>query len=491
MPHSSLRTTGKRTWFGITGRRKARSQKNKTLLGKILIWMFGPLFLLWSIGIVITYFIAQNIANAPYDRTLTDHLRLLKYEVEQQNVREGVELSVSALTILSGEHGRSARWQIRDANGDSLAGNATIPLPDNWSYEKDKFKFHNDTIDGQSVRVAYVWGGRDRGGESFLTLVAETNDRRGLLQQDILTGMLTPQLIVLPLAALLAGLGLTQGLEPLSLLQERIRARRANDLSPINEDLAPAEIAPLVAAMNELLSQLEASAETQRRFVSNAAHQLKTPLAGMRTQAELALREHDPAKMGESLEQLVKGTQRATRLVNQLLALTRAEHSAHPGLFVLERIELNAFVERQTRQCIDAAMRRGVDLGFEPYGEPLWIQGHSLMLAELLNNLIENALLYTPSGGWATVRVTAQVTTVGVEVEDSGQGIAPEHRSQIFDRFFRVWGNSADGSGLGLSIVKEIAEQHRAEVSLVEPRPGSGASTCFRVTFPRVLAPQA
>src|SRR5690606_15391260 len=153
--------------------RKANSQKNKTLLGKILIWMFGPLFLLWSIGIVITYFIAQNIANSPYDRTLTDHLRLLKYEVEQQNVRQGVELSPSALTILSGENGRPARWQIRDANGDSLAGNARIPLPDNWAYEKDKFKFHNDTIDGQSVRVAYVWGGRDQQGESFLTLVAE------------------------------------------------------------------------------------------------------------------------------------------------------------------------------------------------------------------------------------------------------------------------------------------------------------------------------
>lgn len=491
MPDAGPHTASKHFLRRFLRRGATRSQKNKTLLGKILIWMFGPLFLLWSIGIVITYFIAQNIANAPYDRTLTDHLRLVKYEVEQQNVRQGVRLSTSALTILSGENGRPARWQIRDANGDSLAGNAEIPLPDNWSYEKDKFKFHNETMDGQSVRVAYMWGGRDRQGESFLTLVAETNDRRGVLQQEILTGMLTPQLIVLPLAALLAGLGLTQGLEPLTLLQERIRARRPNDLSPINEDLAPAEIAPLVAAMNELLTQLAASTETQRRFVSNAAHQLKTPLAGMRTQAELALREQDPAKMGESLMQLVKGAQRATRLVNQLLALTRAEHSGNPGVFVLEKIELNAFAERLTRQCVDAAMRQGVDLGFEPSEEPLWIQGHGLMLAELLNNLIDNALLYTPSGGWATVRVTGQSDTARIEVEDSGQGIAPEHRSRIFDRFFRVWGNSADGSGLGLSIVKEIADQHHAEVTLAEPAPGSGASTCFRVTFARIATPRA
>src|SRR5690606_30678979 len=121
MPHGS--STNDSGFLRRLLHRKKRSQKHKTLLGKILLWMFGPLFLLWSIGIVITYFIAQNIANAPYDRTLTDHLRLLKYEVEQQHVRQGVELSASALTILSGESGRPVRWQIRDANGDSLAGN--------------------------------------------------------------------------------------------------------------------------------------------------------------------------------------------------------------------------------------------------------------------------------------------------------------------------------------------------------------------------------
>ncbi|HUH86469.1 MAG TPA: sensor histidine kinase N-terminal domain-containing protein [Pusillimonas sp.] len=490
MPHPSVHPDSKSRTPAVL-HRKFKSQKNKTLLGKILIWMFGPLFLLWSIGIVITYFIAQNIANAPYDRTLTDHLRLLKYEVEQQNVREGVKLSASTLTVLSGENGRPTRWQIRDANGASLAGNSSIPLPDNWAYEKDKFKFHNETIDGQSVRVAYVWGARDRKDETFLTLVAETNDRRGVLQQEILTGMLTPQLIVLPLAALLAGLGLTQGLEPLSVLQERIRARRPNDFSAISEDLAPAEIAPLVAAMNELLAQLAAGTESQRRFVSNAAHQLKTPLAGMRTQAELALREKDPAKVEQSLHQLVKGTERATRLVNQLLALTRAEHSANPGQFVLEKIDLNALAETQTRQFVDQAMHHGVDLGFEAQPSPQWIQGHGLLLSELVANLIDNALLYTPAGGWATVRVIAGTATAGIEVEDSGSGIAPQHRARVFDRFFRVWGNSADGSGLGLSIVKEIADQHGARVELVEPSAERGARTCFRVTFRRALHPQA
>ena len=462
-----------------------RKIQSRTLLGKILIWMFGPLFLLWTIGIVITYFIAQNIANAPYDRTLTDHLRLLKHEVEQQAIQRGIQLSSSALTVLQSDSGQLAHWEIRDANGKSIGGNANIPLPDNWSYENDKIKFHNETLNGQSVRVAYSWGGRDTQGVPFLTLVAETNERRGVLQQEILTGMLTPQLIVLPLAALLAGLGLTQGLEPLTLLQERIRARRANDLSPINQDLAPSEIAPLVDAMNDLLAQLKASTETQRRFVANAAHQLKTPLAGMRTQAELALRERDPEQMNDSLRQLVKGTQRATRLVNQLLALTRAENSGNPGRLAMNPMELNAFAQRQTMEWVDAALERHIDLGFEPHPQDTWIQGHGLMLAELLNNLIDNALLYTPSGGWVTVRVGNDGHSAHLEVEDSGQGIAPEHRGQVFDRFFRVWGSSADGSGLGLSIVKEIADQHGADIRFMPPgmRNGVPGSTCLRISF--------
>src|SRR5690606_36348187 len=158
-------------------------------------------------------------------------------------------------------------------------------------------RFSNETISGQSVRVAYLWGGADLNGMPFMTVLAQPNEMRATLQQEILTGMLTPQLIVLPLAALLAGLGLTHGLEPLNAMQERIRARRANDLSPISAELAPSEIVPLIAAMNSLLHRLSLTQETQRRFVANAAHQLKTPLAGMRTQAELALRERSPEKL--------------------------------------------------------------------------------------------------------------------------------------------------------------------------------------------------
>src|SRR5690606_37567887 len=226
-------------------------------------------------------------------------------------------------------------------------------------------RIRNETLNGQSVRVAYILGVQDLNYLDFLTVVAQSNEKRATLQQEISTGMITLQLIVLPLAALLAGLGLTQGLEPLILLQERIRARRTNDMSPISDDLAPAEIVPLVAAMNSLLTRLASANETQRRFVANAAHQLKTPLAGMRTQAELALRERRPEKMNASLEQLVRGSERATRLVNQLLALARAESTDESIRPLSNVVELNDMAEQATLAWVDSALSKNIDLGFE------------------------------------------------------------------------------------------------------------------------------
>lgn len=464
---------------------------NRTLLSKILIWMFGPLFLLWMIGIVITYFIAQNIANAPYDRTLGDHLRLLRQEIQRQSIQDGISLSPMATTLLQGDPAHRTRWEIQNADGKSVGGNANIPVPDNWSYETDQIRFRNATIDEQSVRVAFIWGGRDVKGVPFLTVIAESNEMRATLQQEILTGMLTPQLIVLPLAALLAGLGLTHGLEPLNVLQERIRARRPNDMSPISEELAPAEIVPLLAAMNGLLTQLSATTETQRRFVANAAHQLKTPLAGIRTQAELALRERSPGKMDESLTQLIRGSERATRLVNQLLTLARAERAESPTHFVTGSTDLNALAEKQTLEWVDKALQKQIDFGFEPAPAPMPILGDPLMLAELLNNLLDNALLYTPAHGWVTVRVGGDALTAYLEVEDSGPGIPIEDQERAFDRFFRSLGVTAEGSGLGLSIVKEIADQHKATISFLPPRPRNGkpGGTCLRVTFARLKQP--
>ncbi|MGB7398819.1 sensor histidine kinase [Castellaniella sp.] len=475
-------------------RRWRRTGRHPTLLGRILLWMIVPLFVMWSIGIVITYFISLNIANSPYDRTLASHLRLLRHEVEQQRLSKPITLSESARTVLAGSGEDSpTTWQILDANGHLMAGDPLIPTPENWAYDIDQIRYRNATLNHQSLRLAYLWGGRDQDGLGFLAVVAEPAEARATLQQEILTGMLTPQLIILPLAAMLAGLGLTQGLEPLSLLQEHMRRRKPSDLSPIRDDLAPAEIVPLIAAMNNVLHRLSASIESQRRFVANAAHQLKTPLAGIRTQCEIALREHEPDRMRASLSQLITGSQRATRLVNQLLLLARAESLDPNQSRTTEQLDLGALAEEATGQWVETAIGRGLDLGFETDGEALPIFGNPVMIRELINNLVDNALLYTPAGGQVTVRTQADKDWVCLEVQDNGPGIPQEEQSRVFDRFYRILGHEAEGSGLGLAIVREVADHHQARIDFLPPgnhRDPYSAGTRLRVSFPRDYVPQ-
>jgi two-component system sensor histidine kinase TctE len=228
----------------------------------------------------------------------------------------------------------------------------------------------------------------------------------------------------------------------------------------------------------------------QKRFIADAAHQMKTPLAGMRTQSELALRQTDQGEIHRSLEQLAKSSEAATRLVNQLLALARAENQPQAGTAMLP-LELADLARSVVQDWVPASFAQRIDLGFEPPPEPLQITGNPTMLRELLSNLIDNALRYTPSGGSVTVRVRGAEGHALLEVEDTGPGIPPAEREHVFERFYRILGSNVEGSGLGLAIVREIAQQHGAEVDIfTNPRapqaklPGS----LFRVSFP--LPPQ-
>jgi two-component system sensor histidine kinase TctE len=286
--------------------------------------------------------------------------------------------------------------------------------------------------------------------------------------------------------------GLSRGVAPINALQRRLRARRPDDLSPIDERLAPSEIGPLITAMNDLLSRLEATLLAQKRFVADAAHQLKTPLAGLRTQAELAMRGTPPGDTHTSLEQIIAGTSRATRLVNQLLLMAKAEN---PNTMEMPPMDLTHLAKEQIQQWIQVALKRGIDLGFEGPDHPVYIKGQSLLLGEALNNLIDNAIRYTPAPGQITVSIEAHEDGVILAVEDSGPGIAPEERARVFDRFYRVLGSSVDGSGLGLAIVKEIAHLHDAKVLIADAlrvqspktNPGARIEIYFRSTD---LSPQ-
>jgi len=476
-----------------------------SLFGEILDWMLAPLLLLWPMSIAITYLVAKSIANQPFDHALEDSVTVLAQQVKEVDGKVVAHLPGSARDILRADDVDSIYFQVSGPRGEIVDGDRDLPHPPLEDAERSgRVHFRNENLHGTPVRVAYAWvnlqplleprtqPGPEPEPRLALVQVAETLDKRAQLANEIIKGVILPQFIILPVILALVWFALSRGLSPLAQLQERIRARPPDDLSPIDSRQVPEEISPLVGSLNDMLARLAHTIDAQKRFIADAAHQMKTPLAGMRMQSELALRQVDPGEIHRSLEQLAKSSESATRLVNQLLALARAENQPHAGV-ALEPLDLAALAREVVLDWVPASFAHEIDLGYEAPDNPLEIAGDALMLRELLSNLIDNALRYTPQGGSVTVRVRASTGLALLEVEDTGPGIAPGERPRVFERFYRILGSSASGSGLGLAIVREIAQQHGAEIEIFNnPRsthkkfPGS----LFRLTFPPPALPE-
>ncbi len=472
-----------------------------SLFGEILDWMLMPLLLLWPLSIGVTYLIAKSIANEPFDRALEDRVTVLAQQVKEVNGEVSAHLPYSARDILRADDVDNVYFQVSGPQRELVAGDSDIPLPDDedkpvaWSVA-----LRDGAMRNAEVRIAYTYvnlqatrtsGLRPDEARYALVQVAETLEKRRELANQIIKGVILPEFIILPIAITLLWFALSRGLSPLTTLQESIRSRRPDDLSPIDSRAVPEEISPLVRSLNDMLGRLSQSIASQKRFIADAAHQMKTPLAGMRMQSELAMRQDSRDEIQRSLEQLAKSSASATRLVNQLLALARAENDA-PQATPLLKLSLVTLARSVVPDWFAAAQTRNIDLGFESDDRELTVRGNATMLREMLSNLIDNALRYTQSGGSVTVRVRAddERALAILEVEDNGPGIAPSERAQVFERFYRILGSDVEGSGLGLAIVREIAQRHGADVDIftnpraTDPRyPGS----LFRISLP--LAP--
>jgi two-component system, OmpR family, sensor histidine kinase TctE len=444
-----------------------RPDEQRSLFGEILDWMLAPLLVLWPMSVTLTFVVAQQIANPPYDRKLAETASLLADHVEFSDGTVQLRLGIDVSEVLRPDATVTTSYMVLGLRGELVAGDAAIPLPPDDDAVVGEPRLRFGQINGEEVRIAYTWA-RLSGQPPVLVQVAETLQGRTQLANEIIKGVIVPQFIVLPLAMLLVWLALTRGLAPLTALQARIRRRRPEDRSPIDARAAPEEIAPLVESFNDLLARLSASIQVQKRFIADAAHQMKTPLAGLRTQSELALRQTEPAELRRSLRQIAAATERATRLIDQLLALARAEHRGAEAA-ALEAVDLAQLTREVVRDWVPQAIERQIDLGVDVTTEAAEVFGAPLMLREMVGNLIDNALRYTPAGGTVTARVLRTGTDVVVEVEDTGPGIAEAERTLVFDRFYRVLGTHPEGIGLGLAIVREIVEQHEAQVSIQTP----------------------
>jgi two-component system sensor histidine kinase TctE len=455
-----------------------KQHRQPSLFGEILDWMMAPLMILWPISMAVEYALAYSVANTAYDRELRNELVVFSRQLTYQDGRVALSLADAARQILVADELAEVTFQLRGPDNEVVDGDRDLAAvefqPD---LEPERVYFRNDTLRQREVRVAYMFAQVRGMPGAVLVQVAETEEKRTLLASNIIGGVLAAQFVLLPLALMLVWFGLSKGIAPLEEIRRTIRNRKLHDLSPIDPTDAPEEIRPFIDSINDLMRRLSVSMQVQQRFVADAAHQMRTPLAGLKTQAELALRQRDLEGIEQTMRQIALGADRASRLINQLLALARAESHTPAGM---QRLDLRAFSESVTRDWVALAQTREIDLGYESDAGAAVVEGNPLLLRELLGNLIDNAIRYTPAGGTVTVRVGCQGETAVIDVEDNGSGIPAAEQALVFERFYRVLGTETEGSGLGLAIVREIAELHHGSARLLPTDTGA----LFRVTLP-------
>ena len=297
----------------------------------------------------------------------------------------------------------------------------------------------------------------------LVVIVAHGIAERDAMVRGLALRLLAPLLVGLPLLAVVLWLAVTRALRPLERLAHEVRGREAGHLAPIAAPDAPAEVEPLVTATNQLFARLEESFAAERRFTGDAAHELRTPLAALRTQAEVALTTQSDERRRRALEQVVQGVERATRLVEQMLTLARMD--AGDALPAFAPVDLAAVCREAIDDLGAVARARAVEVALDAQGVAPQVKGDAVMLFALVRNLLDNALRFAPDAGEVRVIVRQHEGRAAIDVEDSGPGVAPEIRGRIFDRFFRGQDGRGPGSGLGLSIARRVVELHGGTIA--------------------------
>ena len=437
------------------------------LMQRLLI----SLYLLWLVSTVVGYFATINYANQPYDLVLLQRANAVAAELKLGSGHE--ELDVVPFLPDGSDLGMPDRvvYTVTDSEGIKLAGNGNTLRPLSYRRNRPGPLFSNGEREGQKTRMVSLTFSSN--GKILQLHVSETTQQRQALIRGILANIVIPELLLTLIALAVVWYGLKQGLRPLERLRREVLNRKRDDLSQLDGDKAPAEVRPLIDAVNDLLGRLKQVMSAQQRFVADAAHQLRTPLAGLKTQSELALRSNEPQQRQHAIEYIHTSTEHGIRLVNQLLALARNEPGGQ-NADNFTALNLTKLAQEGTLHWLPMAQEKNIDLGYEGASATVTVQGDANSLLEMLNNLIDNAIRYTHPGGLITVGVTTTPQGAELSVEDNGTGIELQHREHVFERFYRILGSGQSGSGLGLAIVAEVAKQHGAELKLETGSGGTG-----------------
>ena len=458
---------------------KFRSKVTHSLRGRLL-W-----YLLAAITIA-----ALAQASIAYRTSLHDADQIFDYHMQQ------MALSLRSSTPLSNSEAQQ-RLQAKNEASPGGAGNDDMVVQ-MWSPDGVQV-FHSVSRARLPQRAVLGFSNVKANGTVYRVFSIQSENQTVQVAQDLavrrnMAGNLAlrtlgPIAVMMPILMLVVWWVVSGSLDPVARVRSQVASRQADDLSPVSEAGLPDEVQPLVQELNLLFGRVKTAFDAQQSFVADAAHELRTPLAALRLQAQSLDRADTPEARKLAVQRLTAGIDRATRLVEQLLVLARQEATAAAGA-VARPVDLADLARRTVADLAGVAAAKGVDVGIH-HADPATVEGQPDALHILLRNLVDNAIKYTPAGGTADISVRSDAAkegcTVTVTVEDSGPGIPPEERERVFDRFYRVAGSEAAGSGLGLAIIKAIAERHGATLALGESERlgGLSATVCFQEASPR------
>ncbi|MBS1954150.1 MAG: sensor histidine kinase [Cyanobacteria bacterium SZAS-4] len=448
---------------------------------KQLLTLFVPfLFGLWIVSAVLSFWLVSKFSGESFDRDLISSADSVVGRLRVKQGRIMVDLPPAAIAILKHDDSDKFYYRVLDSEGKMISGDVDLPQPSK-DLQVDVPRVVAAKISNKNVHVAEIKVSPDEAqDQTVIVQVAETTNVRNHFQEKMLLSIAVPQLLTILLGLVAVWYGISKILTPLRILQSQMASRTRLDLSPLTDDETPDEVYPLVLALNHLLERLREEIKAHQRFIANAAHQLRTPLAGLKTYSSIGTEMTDVDDLKQVVHELDHGIDRASRMVTQLLALARTD-SGNPTAVANARVDLNFLVSDVTSELIEQAILKKLELTYESSQLPAVINGEQTSLRHLIFNIIENAIVYTEPGGNILVSLK-QNGKVTLSVVDSGTGIPSDEREKVFERFYRVAGTNGSGSGLGLSIVQEVANAHNASVSIEDGQGGVG--TTIHVEFP-------
>ena len=444
-----------------------------SLRKKLLLLLVPPLLILILIVSSILFRFAIVEQRDAFDNALYDSAYSIYQLIQKSDDSiENLSLPKNEKQFILNDQSDVIFYNVVDTTGKVLNGNNDAGLMPQTNHPATNPYFRDGTVQNLNVRIVTTLVNIQKNGVELPVFiqVAETLNKREALASNVLIDIIVPQLILVLFTIAIIWFGVERGLQPLFDLQAAVSKRSYLDLSAIELPDVPTEVMILVNSVNSLMRQLESVLNAQNRFIADAAHQLRTPLAGAQAQLELALSESKPEQHQQLLERVSASMERLSHTITQLLSLARNQQDASHNM-ALTPVNLNKIAQVVTTDMVPTAIKKGLDLGFEADSQKTMVLGDSKRLKEMLYNLVDNAVLYTPAGGKVTVKVQREAGEIVLSVIDNGPGIPKAEREKVFERFHRVMGTGQEGSGLGLSIVMEIAQLHQANVEIAdEPR---------------------